>query len=143
MNWVITDKSNLEGTAYIEVYPAKFDSTHWNDTSIFFEEWHFEYFVPIIRRHYPAYDPYGFQSINQDIWGKILFDLNELKKKIEAGVKTNEIRQDISFLSEYTENEFLENERESLQSLLETTKYFISWLEKHLAETNIISILGL
>ncbi len=143
MSYVITEKSNLEGTAYVEIYPGRFNGSHWNDTSIFFEEYHWEYLVRIIERHYPDYDPYGFQSLSYNSWNPILQDLQNLSVKIKDGEKVKEIRDEISFMSPYTENEFMKDEENNLIKLKQTIDQFSLWVNESLKKSEIISILGL
>ncbi len=143
MSYIITDKSKLDGTAYIEIYPGKFDGSHWSDKSVFFEEHHWEYLTRIIQRHYPDYDPYGFQSLSSGNWKPILCDLQSLAKRIESGQKINDIRSEISFMSEYTENEFMKNEESNLNKLKQTIELFTLWVIENLQSSQFVSILGL
>lgn len=143
MSYIITNKSKLEGTAYIEIFPGKYDGSHWNDNSVFFEERHWEYLTRIIHRHYPEYDPYGFQSLSNGNWKPILNDLQDLAKRIEKGQKIKDIRNEISFMSKYTEAEFKENEESNLNKLKQTIEQFTSWVKESLQSSQFVSILGL
>jgi hypothetical protein len=141
--YIIKNKSNLKGTAYVELYPDRYTGTHWNDESIFFEEYHWEFFVPTIKKHYPGYNPYGFQSISSNAWKNICSDLLNLSKRVECGAEVSEIRDEISFMSDYTEKIFLRNEKENLIRLDNTIHELAEWVEKCFKNSNIISILGL
>ena len=143
MSYIIADKKSLEGTAYIEIYPGKYDGSHWNEESIYFEEYHWEFFTRIIQKHYPEYDPYGFQALIASSWKPILLDLEDLARKIENGKRIKDIRSEISFMSEYTENEFMKNEETNLNKLKETIEQFTSWVRERLESSQFVSILGL
>ena len=142
-SYIIDNKYKLNGTAYIELLPGKFTGSHWNESSIFFQEYHWEFFVRTVERHYPSYNPYGFQSLSASIWEPIIKDLTAIAKKIESGSRVYDIRKDISFMSEVTESEFFSDEDRSLKTLKNTIDQLAKWLRKNLSSSQFVSILGL
>lgn len=145
MSYIIPDKSSLDGTAYIEIYPGNFDvdRSHWNENSIFFKEHNWELFIKIVQRHFPDYDPYGLQVLNRNIWSSIIKDLETLSNRIGNGEKVSSIRSEILFLSDYSENEFMKDETHSLNTLRTTIDEFVNWIQESLTHSGVVSILGL
>lgn len=63
MLFLIREKTALSGTAYVEFQPGPHESEFWGGKSIFFEEYHWNLLEKIVQRHFPDYNPYGFQTI--------------------------------------------------------------------------------
>jgi hypothetical protein len=145
MSYIIKNKSELHGTCYIELYPGRFysDSLPWNESSIYFTEDDWELLGTVLRRHFPAYDPYGFQSFSKSDWEPILEDLTAIARRIERGAQIVDIREDISFESESGEEAFIAAEDENLAELKETIDEFVAWANENLEREQWLSILGL
>lgn len=143
MSFLIRDSKQLDSTVYIELYPDHFSGSHWNSNSIFLEEHHWEFLRPIVQRRYPAYDPYGFQTINQSIWALVLQDFEALSKRLEAGARFADIRDEISFTSDYTESEYRSDEGANLERLKTTIDELKDWISCSVEKSGFVSVLGL
>lgn len=143
MSFLIRDSIQLKGTAYVELYPDRYSGSHWNSNSIFLKESHWEFLRPIVQKHYPTYDPYGFQTISSSVWELILQDIEALSRRIGNGERTADIRDTISFISDYTENEFLSDEHANLARLKQTADEFRIWISSSVAKSGFVSVLGL
>ena len=141
--YIIRDKSQLQGTCYIELLPGAFASQFWNDDSLFFTEEVFGLIEPIIERHTPQYDHYSCTDIRRSVWDRIIADLEQLAEQAEAATQIGDIRSDVRFFFNTTEAEFANEFRTNADALTRVSRELISWVREKLKEHECISILGM
>ena len=88
---IIKDKSELEGTCYIEVSPGKYQGKHWEETSLFFDEEIFGLIEMIFERNVPGYDHYSMNDANSESWTKVISELKELSVFLWSANKFTDI----------------------------------------------------
>jgi hypothetical protein len=81
---LIHDKRELDGTAYVELLPGRFNGECWIEGSLFIAEDAFEYVEPIVARHVPSYDHYEVTDVDSGTWGRIVHDLKMASQRLES-----------------------------------------------------------
>jgi hypothetical protein len=81
---LIHDKRELDGTAYVELLPGRFNGECWVEGSLFIAEDIFEYVEPILARHVPRYDHYEVTDVDSETWGRIVHDLTMASRLLES-----------------------------------------------------------
>lgn len=66
MTFRVHYKKDFKGTDYIEVGPGAYDGKHWQPDFVFIDEDIFYVAEGIVRKHFPAYDHYGMNSIPEE-----------------------------------------------------------------------------
>jgi hypothetical protein len=61
-------------TAFIEICPGRYTGVHFRKGCLFVDEDAFIYAEGILRKHFPAYDPYDMQDIPKEVWHAIAAD---------------------------------------------------------------------
>jgi len=74
---MITDKSQLTGTCYMEVLPGPYAGECWGSHSVFFREETFSQIEAVIRAHVSEYDHWAFTEIPAATWRVIFADLRQ------------------------------------------------------------------
>jgi hypothetical protein len=143
MSWMITDRSELVGTCYIELLPGKYDGDCWNRNSVFFEEEHFCFIEPTIVRHCPKHDHYSFTDINRSTWEYTLADLERLHARIDHTSRLADIREDVGIRFASTERRFLESESGNMRQLRRMLNDFVRWAHETLDSHDSIAVLGM
>lgn len=79
----ITDKNELEGTAYVELLAGPYREKCWVDGSLFFDEETFSYVETVFERHLANYDHYAFTEVSRENWSDINRDLKEMQSSLQ------------------------------------------------------------
>lgn len=143
MSWMITDKSEISGTCYIEFLPGEYQNKCWNPESVYFQEESFGFIEPIIVRHCPEYDHYAFTDISRAPWEFIISDLQRIANQINDATRLADIEEEIGILCVGTKNRFLKSEAKNIFNLREMLLDFIKWLRQTLVSHNTIAVLGI
>ena len=139
----ILAKSELQGTAYVEVLPGRYASKCWNESSLFFEEEIFGYFEPIISRHVPSYDHYSFTEIAASKWIAIVKDFRSLAASLGRSNTITELTKDVGFLFVGSETRFAEDFNDNKAALTSLLEEVSQWLSREAARHECITVLGL
>ena len=139
MTWMISDKSTLRGTLYIEILPGPYSNICWGPNSVFFAEEHFAFIEPTVIRNWPSHDHYSFSDIPAVAWFRIQKDLEALSIIVEGGGRLHELADYI-----YPQRKKMTVEAEAilLNELRVSIHAFIDWLATTLTEYDTIAVLG-
>lgn len=140
---VLKDKAELEGTAYVELLPGKYNKQCWNEGSLFFEEEIFGYLEAIISRHFPAYDHYAFTEISASKWSAIVKDFIALASALDRAESVCELREDVGFLFQGSEARFAESFQVNKHALAKLLREVSAWVTIKATEHGAVTILGL
>ena len=143
MSWMITDKSELSGTCYIEVLSGKYANECWNSKSVYFEEEHFGFIEPTIVRHCPEHDHYAFTNISRSTWQYIVADLERLANSIGESTRLSDLEGEFELFFTTTKQQLLQSEPENIRKLRSMLIEFIAWIRKELESHDIIAVLGI
>ncbi len=94
---IIKDKSELEGTCYIDLSLGKYQGQHWEEASLFFDEEVFGYIEMVFEKHIPGYDHYGMNDADSKAWDKVIADLKELSWLLETASDFKDVFEKIGF----------------------------------------------
>ena len=141
---LITNKEELEGTAYFELLPGRFNNKFWNNNAVFMSESSFSFMEDIVSKHYADYDHYSCSmNVHRDIWMLIITDLQYRKAIIDEAMDAEILISECSFLDNYTIGELRENwdiYKQQIQALFESTLF---WIQKTLGMHEYIVLMGL
>ncbi len=140
---IIHDKSELEGTCYIEIAPGKYQMKHWQEGSLFFDEEAFGFIEPIFERCIDGYDHYGMNDASKSEWIKIINELEDLNSTLSKSETIEEILGKVGFVFGGTRDRFQNNFEESKHKLIEMNKELISWSSEALNRHEYIAVLGI
>jgi len=140
---IIKDKSDLEGTCYIELSLGKYQGKHWEDSSLFFDEEVFGYIEIIFERHIPSYDHYSMNDADSESWGKIIVELKELSELLVSVNEFNEILSKIGFIYSGTRDYFQNNFQLCKTQLHEMIDELVNWAEVEIKKHRNIAVLGI
>ncbi|WP_444944351.1 hypothetical protein ACJJIK_04530 [Microbulbifer sp. ZKSA006] len=140
---IVKDKSELEGTCYIELSLGKYQGKHWEETSLFFDEEIFGLIEAIFERNIPGYDHYSMNDADSKSWNKIIAELNELNELLRSARNFNEIIGNVSFVFGGTRDYFQNNFQPCKDQLQEMISELVAWAETHIKEYGHIAVLGI
>lgn len=140
---ILRSRDELEGTAYIELLPGRYQGRSWNDGSLFFEEEVFGYLEPIIQRHEPGFDHYSFTGISAEKWTGIIADLERLSDELGKAQAFSELIIRPGFLFGGTEAHFTFHFHDKKRELRELIQELVAWLKEQLKSHEWISVLGM
>ena len=140
---ILKDKSNLEGTAYFELLPGKYNEQCWNTGSLFLDEETFGFFEKIVERNLPDYDHYAFTEVSGTRWHPIIARLKFLANELGAAGTPKDIPTDIHFYFNDTEQRFKKDFKANAKLLQQVSTELAGWLEVTLKHHEAITILGL
>lgn len=135
---IIKDKAELDGTAYFEFLPGKYNGTCWNDNAIFLDEDSMALVEEIFERNVEHYDHFAFSEIDKGQGSRILADL----QKLEIEITSNKKISGETFSDEYYNalNEQVANNKEKAVEVISGLR---QWLDVTLEKNDCVSILGL
>lgn len=139
----ITDKTELEGTAYIELLPGKYKGHCWNDGSLFFEEEVFGYFEPTIETHAQDFDHYAFTEVSSTQCSSIAEALKSLSVGISAATQMQDLPPQLGFLFNGSEERFGQNFEANAKALAALADELASWLTDQSSIHGCVTILGI
>jgi hypothetical protein len=140
MTWMISDKSTLRGTLYIEILPGPYSNKCWGPKSVFFAEEHFAFIEPTVIRNWPLHDHYSFSDIPSATWLQIQRDLKAMSTIVESGGRLSELA---NCIYPQRKKRTVEAETTLLSDLRVSINDFNDWLAKTLTEYDTIAILGI
>lgn len=140
MAWMISDKSMLRGTLYIEILPGPYSNTCWGPNSVFFSEEHFAFIEPIVIRNWPSHDHYSFSDIPADTWFRIQKELEAMSTIIERGDRLDGLAD---YIYPQRKKRTVEAETMLLTELHVSLNEFNEWLATTLTEYDTIAVLGI
>ena len=140
---IIRNKSELKGTAYVELLPGPYRKQSWNDDSLFFEEEVFGYMEPMILRHFPAYDHYAFTEIAASTWALVVKDFRQLGVALEQAESVADLKEDVGFLFRGSEVRFAESFESNRAALAGMLKEVSAWISSKASEHGCVTVLGL
>lgn len=140
---IITDKSNLEGTCYIEVSLGKYQGKHWEDTSLFFEEETFGFIEMIFERNVPGYDHFSMNDADSDSWYKVIAELKELERLLSAASEFDDLNCRVGFVFDGTRDYFQNHFQLSKAQLQKMVSELAEWAEIQIVKHGHIAILGI
>jgi hypothetical protein len=139
----ITDRSSLEGTAYVEVMASAYANRCWNDGSLFFEEEVFGYIEPTIEKYAPTYDHYAFTQISMPDWEKIIEALADIRSGLEVEALRLAMLDRIGFLFTDSKERFAENLNANCVALSALISQIETWTSNNQYGHSCVTILGL
>ena len=139
----IKHKVELEGTAYIELLPGKYNKQCWNEGSLFFEEETFGYLEAIISRHIASYDHYAFTEISAAKWAVITRDFLALASSLEHGQSIDELKDEVGFLFRGAEVRFSEAFQANKEALARLLREVSAWITSEATKHGCVTVLGL
>ena len=140
---IITNKSDLEGTCYIELSPGKYQGKHWQDTSLFFDEEVFGLIETIFEKHVPGFSHYSANDVDTDLWSKVISDLEELNELLFSATEFDEVANYLNFMLAGSEKYFEDNFLLCKKQLSEMIIELLPWAKRNIKEHNSIAVLGM
>ncbi len=140
---IIKNKSDLEGTCYIELSLGKYQGRHWEDTSLFFEEETFGFIEMIFERNVPGYDHFSMNNANSESWYKVIAELKELEALLNTANEFGDIIGKVGFVFGDTRDNFQNNFLQSKTQLQKMVSELAEWAEIHIVKHGHIAILGI
>ena len=140
---IITDCSDLEGTAYVELMSGAYENKCWNEGSLFFEEEVFGYLEPTITRYEPTYDHYAFTPIEMPNWLRIVTTLGELRRALQRQPARTSVLRQIGFCFKNSETRFLEHFDTNCAALAALIAGIEGWTHERLTGYDRVTILGI
>jgi hypothetical protein len=139
----ITEKSELEGTAYVELLPGKYKDLCWNDGSLFFEEEVFGYFEPCIKRHVPDFDHYAFTEMDASQCALVASGLRDMAVLVQSATRVEQLQKHVGFIFQGSEQRFENDLPENVSVLARLAEELADWLVVQASSHEHVSILGL
>jgi hypothetical protein len=140
---ILNEKSDLEGTAYIELLPGRYTGKCWNKGSLFLDEATFGFFEKIVERSLPEYDHYAFTEVSSTRWQPIIIRLKSLAEELSAAQAPKDIPTDVHFYFNDTEQRFMKDFKVNTRLLQQVSTELAGWLEVTLRHHESVTILGL
>lgn len=140
---IIRDKSELEGTCYIELSLGKYQGKHWEDTSLFFDDEVFGLIEIIFEKHIPSYDHYNMNDADSESWSSIISELKELSAFLESANKFTDIVGKVGFIFAGTRDYFQNHFQLCKAQLLKMINELVAWAEINIKKHGYIAVLGI
>ncbi len=140
---IISDRSKLEGTCYIEIVPGKYQTKHWQKNSLFINEEAFGFIEPIFERFINGYDHYSMNDASKTEWLKIINELEELNELLSSATEFEDLFGKVGFIFSGTRDIFQRNFEENIKLLIQMNVELISWVKKVLNTHDHIAVLGI
>ncbi|KZN70392.1 hypothetical protein [Pseudoalteromonas luteoviolacea] len=140
---IIRDKSDLEGTCYVELSLGKYRGKHWEETSLFFEEETFGFIEMIFERNIPDYDHYSMNDADSESWYKVIAELKELEVLLKSATDFGEIVDKVGFVFGGTRDYFQNHFQLSKEQLQKMVSELAEWAEVNIVKHGHIAILGI
>jgi hypothetical protein len=140
---IIKNKTDLEGTSYIELLPGEYKEICWNEGSIFFEEETFGYLELTLQKHVLEYNRYAFTQIKLDAWFEIIEELKSLKLLLQKAQSVGDLSDQVKFIFRDSEQRFAENFQTSKEALASVIEELCAWIDAKARAHACITVLGL
>lgn len=140
---IIRDKTELDGTAYIELLAGPYKNQCWVEGSLFFDEEVFGYLEPAIERQVPDYDHYSFTEISSDDWARIGSDLGSVWLKLGESSSTAELGDSVGFIFLDSQTKFDANYAANAAALRALIQDVCAWVGDAMKTHGSVTVLGL
>ena len=140
---IIKNKSELEGTSYIELLPGAYNGVCWNEGSIFFEEETFGYLELAMQKHAPDYNRYAFTQIKLDAWLEVIQELKSLQLLLQKAQSVADLNDHIGFIFRETKEHFAEDFQTNKDALIGVVEELCTWLDAKARAYGCVTVLGL
>ena len=141
---LITDKKDLEGSAYFEFLPREFDGQHWNDDSVFVWYEDVSLFDSLLKEHIQDYRPYAYMTIDAQRARKLAEDLLEYADAVRKTDVASVMRLGIRCEIHPRDVDWLEDEWDTAQAQLASMLRELGlWIQRNVSEEGTLSVLGL
>jgi hypothetical protein len=140
---LIRDASELDGTAYVELLPGKYDGKCWGQRSVFLTEEAFGFFEKTVEKFVAEFDHYAFVEIAAPAWTSILEEMATARQHIAAAHSVAGLLSHTHFYYGESQKEFGEDFAENKERLVLLFTDVIAWIAKQLETHNSVSVLGL
>lgn len=140
---IIREKSDLEGTCYIELSLGKYRGKHWEETSLFFNEETFGFIETIFERNIPDYDHYSMNDADSESWYRVIADLKELEILLRSATEFDDLIGKVSFFFGDTRDYFQNHFQLCKDQLQQMVSELAEWAEENILKHGHIAILGI
>jgi hypothetical protein len=103
---LIRKASELEGTAYIELLPGKYQGVCWGEHSVFLTEEAFGFFEKTVEKFVPTFDHYAFVEIAGATWRSILEEMAMSRQHVTVARDVAELSPHVQFYYRESKKEF-------------------------------------
>jgi energy-coupling factor transporter ATP-binding protein EcfA2 len=140
---IIKNKSELEGTVYIELLPGSYHGVCWNESSVFFEEETFGFLELALEKHAPDYNRYAFTEIKLDAWLEVIKELQSLKLLLQQAKSVSDLRDYVGFIFQNSEERFAEDFQTNKDALAGVLEELCAWIDAKARAHGCVTVLGL
>ena len=140
---IIKNKSELEGTVYIELLPGAYNGITWNEGSLFFEEETFGYLELALEKHAPEYNRYAFTEIKLDAWLEVIREWKALRLLLQRASSVSDLHDQVGFIFQNLEQRFAEHFQSNKDALAGVIEELCDWLDEKARAHGCVTVLGL
>ncbi len=140
---IIKNKTELEGTVYIELLPGAYNGVCWNEGSIFLEEETFGYLELAVLKHVPGYNRYAFTDIKLDAWLEIIQELKSLQLLLQKAKSVADLNDHVEFIFRDTRAGFATDFQTNKEALAGVIEAFCNWINDKARAYGCVTVLGL
>jgi hypothetical protein len=133
----------LEGTAYFEFLPGRYNEKCWRDSSVFLDEEAFGFIEPAFVRLLPDYDHYSYVAIQRPRWSPILAELDRLTRLLNSDPSDLQLAENLGFFSRVTQENFFGDRTRNVGDVRAMIASLAAWLRETLRTYDCVSLLGL
>ncbi|XDD46704.1 hypothetical protein AB3N60_01015 [Leptospira sp. WS39.C2] len=137
---IYDDPNELEGTAYIEFLPGRYNGKCWNENSIFMDETTFSIFEDVIESILEGYDHYAFKELPETKIPILLHLLEQRKREIFNETLFNITLTSYSEVQKEWIVKLILADKKAAMEVLET---LIAWIQNMQKQNLPLSILGI
>jgi hypothetical protein len=140
---IIKNKSELEGTGYIELLPGAYNGVTWNEGSLFFQEETFGYLEMSLEKHAPDYNRYAFTEIKLGVWLEITQEWRALQLLLQHAASVGDLQDQVGFIFVGSEERFAENFQTNKTALAGVIEELCAWITEKARAYGCVTVLGL
>ncbi|WP_233237981.1 hypothetical protein [Bordetella sp. LUAb4] len=139
----ITERSTLEGTAYVELMGGAYENQCWNEGSLFFHEEVFGYLEPTIENYVSSYDHFAFTQINMTDWRKIVAELSNVSELLNIEASRSTALDQIGFIFMNSRHEFTEHADQNCAAFGALIRQIEEWTKRQQSAYDCVTVLGI
>ncbi|WP_422139943.1 hypothetical protein [Endozoicomonas sp. ALC020] len=140
---IIRNKSELDGTHFVELQPGHFNGKHWSDNSIFIMDDHFSYFDRVIKSAVSRYGFYGYTVIKKSEWLEILELYKKLLVELETATHLSDLKPYVDIYGDGINRLIQQRFDDNMGIFKKTVQELVDWIEEQLKNKKCITIIGL
>jgi hypothetical protein len=140
---IIKNKTELEGTVYIELLPGAYNGVTWNEGSLFFEEETFGHLELAMQKHAPEYNRYAFTEIKLDAWLEVIREWKALQLLLQHAASVSDLNNQVGFIFVGSEQRFAENFQTNKDALAIVIEELCNWIDTKARAHVCVTVLGL